>query len=169
MFWMTKRYFDLECGIHKMLNEYRKNNEFFQCSYEDIEDGIKMYLSQKSIDYIYDDAVLIPALLHNLKWLETDNTFSIDEDNGVVSIISECELLDKVKFWMSSVDHGLFKYAHSSFWDSFVSLLKRNFTSSPHNEDLASQQRSWSTPLAYSMSRLSIDDNLYKSIRNLFI
>jgi hypothetical protein len=150
MFWMTKRYYDLESGLHKVLTEYRKNNEFFQCSYQTIEDGLKLYLSEKPIDYIYDDAVLIPAFLHNLKWYD-DNTISIYESYQVC--LSEDELLHRIKSWLSPLDKcGLFKFAHSSFWEYFISLIKLNFKSQE-----------------FSFSSLDSHDEILSNIKNLYI
>jgi len=149
MFWITKRYYDLESGLHKVLNEYRKNNEFFQCSYQTIEDGLQLYLSEKPIDYIYDDAVLIPAFLHNLKWYDAEHRCSASEQT-----ISEDELLHKIKSWLSPLDKfGLFKYAHSSFWEYFISLIKLNFKSQNSKE----------------FSDMDSHDEILNNIKNLYI
>lgn len=131
MFWQTKHYFNLESGLHRELKKVRQNNEFFQCSYNKIEEALKIYLSKKPQDYIYDDAVLIPALKRNLKWFEKDKIFSIKENDTETAseiIINEEMFLEEVKSWIYLFGNEKFlKFAHSSFWDKYMWMLKKNF------------------------------------------
>lgn len=127
MFWQTKHYFNLENGLHGELKKYRQNNEFFQCPFDIIEKALKTYLSQKSQDYIYDDAVLIPALLRKLKWFEQEKIFSIEEDNMEI-LMNEDKFLKEIKSWLYLFgNERILKYAHSSFWDKYMWMLKKNF------------------------------------------
>lgn len=127
MFWQTKHYFNLESGLHEVLKKYRQNNEFFQCSFDVIEKALKTYLSQKPQDYIYDDAVLIPALLRKLKWFEKEKLFSIEEDNMEI-LMNEDRFLEEIKSWIYLFgNERILKFAHSSFWDKYLWTLKKNF------------------------------------------
>lgn len=130
MFWQTRHYFNLEQGLHVELKEYRKNNEFFQCPYNLIENALENYLSQKPRDYIYDDAVLIPALSRNLKWFENEKIFTIEENNIEITM-NEDTLRQEIKSWIYIFgNQKILKFAHSSFWDKYLWLLKKNFATS---------------------------------------
>lgn len=128
MYWQTRRHVDLETGLHTELEKYRKNNEFFQCSFSDVENALEAYLLQKPRDYIYDDAVLIPARSRNLKWFEKENRFSIKENNIEITM-NEDNLRQEIKSWIYLFgNEKILKFAHPSFWDRYVQLLKQNFS-----------------------------------------
>lgn len=153
MFWMTKHYFELESGLHRILKDYRKNNEFFKCSYDEIERAVQMFADEKTIDYIFDDAVLIPAFFHNLKCFTLNNTFSIEIDD-VKYILSEQQMLDKVREWLYKIgNERLLKYSHPSFWDKLIDLLKRNF-----NDNDTSQSILCSSLAQCSISIVNVND-----------
>ena len=148
MFWQTKHYYNLENGLHNALKQYRQNNEFFQCSYDIIETALSNYLSQQPRDYIFDDAVLIPAQCRNLKWFEKENMFTIEEENimgrtelcsqasqahrpksrGMEIRMNEDALLTEIQKWIYLFgNEKLLKFAHSSFWEKYIVMLKSNF------------------------------------------
>ncbi|CCV02430.1 BRO-like protein [Armadillidium vulgare iridescent virus] len=138
MFWETKNYFDLETGIHNLLKEYRQNNEFFNCSFEKIEEAVEQYLSGKSTSYIHHDAILFPARERNTKWFPDRKCFEIDtletkEEKKFTIMMNEERMREEIKTWISPFDkHGMYRFAHGSFWDSLIYVLKKNFL---HNED----------------------------------
>jgi hypothetical protein len=139
MFWQTKHYYNLETGLHNELKQYRQNNEFFQCSYDIIETALSTYLSQQSRDYIFDDAVLIPAQSRNLKWFEKEKIFTIDKNIDFVKIqikMNEDVLMKEIENWIFLFGNiKLLKFAHSSFWEKYLWMLKSNFAV---NDDSAS-------------------------------
>lgn len=137
MFWQTKHYFNLENGLHNALKGYRKNNEFFQCPYDVIETALSTYLSQQPRNYIFDDAVLIPAKSRNLKWFEKEKVFTIEENRidhmgkllSKIQIRMNEDMLQKeIQTWIYLFgNEKLLKFAHSSFWDKYLWMLKSNF------------------------------------------
>lgn len=127
MFWQTKHYYSLESGLHNVLSQYRQNNELFQCSYDIIETALSNYLSQQPRDYIFDDAVLIPAQSRNLKWFEKEKMFTIEENNIQITM-NEDVLLKEIRTWIYLFgNEKLLKFAHSSFWEKYLWMLKSNF------------------------------------------
>jgi len=135
MFWQTKHYYNLETGLHNSLKQYRQNNEFFQCSYDIIETALSNYLSQQPRDYIFDDAVLIPAQSRNLKWFEKENMFTIEEENIEIRM-NEDVLLKEIQKWIYLFgNEKIFKFAHTSFWEKYIMMLKSNFAVNKNNHE----------------------------------
>ncbi len=162
MFWQTKHYYNLECGLHNELKQYRQNNEFFQCSYDIIETALSTYLSKQSRDYIFDDAVLIPAQSRNLKWFEKEKVFTIEEklesSNSIQITMNEDMLLKEVETWIYLFgNEQLLKFAHSSFWDKYLWMLKLNFAvnTDEHTNSTSSDDEDFSDELSTLFSQIT--------------
>ncbi|MGL5962366.1 MAG: GIY-YIG nuclease family protein [Cetobacterium sp.] len=158
MFWQTKHYYNLENGLHTTLKQYRQNNEFFQCSYDVIETALSNYLSQQPRDYIFDDAVLIPAQSRNLKWFEKENMFTIEEESimGRIEIrMNEDVLLKEIQKWIYVFgNEKLYKFAHASFWEKYIVMLKSNFAINDKPEELGHNHEIFDNDILEDLSTL---------------
>lgn len=119
----TFHYFKLEQGLHKLLQKYRLNNEFFQCNVDIIENAISNY-ANTNVFMLHDDKIAHVAIEKKLKWFQKNNLFSIT-DNNLEIFLNESSLINEIKQWLSVFDkHNLYKFLHPSHFYSIISYLK---------------------------------------------
>ena len=129
----TFHYFKLESGLHHILQKFRLNNEFFQCSINTIDEAISEYVS-KNVFLLHDDQILQEAENKNLKWFPKNDTFSIMDLptplNGWSTpeiFFNETTLIEEIKQWISIFDkYNLYKFLHPSHFNRIITHFKIN-------------------------------------------
>lgn len=125
--WRTVNYKELETGLHQTLKQYRRNNEFFECPFEKILEAIEIFLAGKSSSFIHNDVILIEAGERNTKWLPAKKQFRIDSGD-IQIMMNEQRMIEEIKAWIDPFDRcNLYRYAHRSFWDNLLTVVKTNF------------------------------------------
>lgn len=133
--WKTKHYSMIEANLHKILKNYKVNNEFYKCEVVQIEEEIKKFVQTLPVEFFYQDAILILAEKHFLKWYSDKNIFEIKSNSNELILLNETDMLLKIKIWLSPFDrYDLQKFYSKTFWYFFLCLLKKNFIFLQNND-----------------------------------
>lgn len=126
-YWRTTHYYETELGLHKKLDSFRINNEFFKCSLNDIEEQLINFLNEQSPIFILPDAVYVFKEIYEVKWKDNFKYFKLILKNNQLLIVNEKEILKLLLDFLQIVDkNGFFKFISKDYWDIQLNILKQN-------------------------------------------
>lgn len=164
----TFHYFKLEQGLHKILEKYRLNNEFFQCTIETIDEAIHKYV-EENVFLLHDDKIVKDAEERHLKWFSEKNMFSTNF-NGIEIFFNETRFIDELKQWISIFDmHNLYRFLHDSHFYRIIAHLKSQFEVSDKSVDITNEVSGTDTSSPYEISSLWEEDDISIELNKLFI
>lgn len=166
-FWKTTKYFKLENYIHKYLKDYRKNNEFFECDLDMIENAVIACTKELGYHTFIDDFTIIFGLENKLKWNQSTNLFEISLSDFVKQqMTSEKIILEFKNFLFKNIKSKLIKFESKYFWEQQLNFMKLKFND---NSSTSSNEEPLCEDIQLLCEDMQLLDLTYEQLEIIFI